>query len=271
LGFQQDNTLATIAVRCSNLAQTSIQVGNRRDLLQGRYNLIRIHPMIQAPTAIFIFLLIAAHAQLRGADPIPAIDPTLDGGVLFKNTCALCHGEKGEGKEELRSPSIAHQPAYYILNQLKSFRENHRGTDPADPQGIMMSAIAKALQPAQLEAVAKHVESLPLVVPKVLEIAGANLKEGQWLFEMRCMECHRFNASGELAFGSPPLVGLQGWYLTAQLEKFKSGKRGAAKGDINGAKMVFTSSFIENEQMLKDLVAYILSLNPSAGSDPFVN
>jgi cytochrome c553 len=83
------------------------------------------------------------------------------------------------------------------------------------------------------------------------------------------MECHRYNASGELAFGSPPLYGLQSWYLTAQLTKFKTGHRGTVKGDVNGAKMVFTSSFIENDQMLKDLVGYILSLNPIPENDPF--
>jgi hypothetical protein len=33
--------------------------------------------------------------------------------------------------------------------------------------------------------------------------------------------------------------------------------------------MVFTSSFIENDQMLKDLVGYILSLNPIPENDPF--
>jgi cytochrome c553 len=211
------------------------------------------------------------------AEPAPPVQapqvtfsPDLQGAKLFEQTCAVCHGLKGEGKDELRTPSIAHQPAYYILNQLASFRENRRGTDPTDPQGIMMAAIAKALQPGQLQSVATHVESMPLVIPATLTLEGADVKEGKYLFEMRCMECHRFNGSGELAFGSPPLYGLQGWYLTAQLIKFKSGHRGAIKGDVNGAKMVFTSSFIENDQMLKDLVGYILSLNPTPESDPFI-
>ena len=212
-----------------------------------------------------------AMAQQRPAPQVPAatVDPALQGAELFNKTCAVCHGAKGEGNTQLRSPSIAHQPAYYVLNQLRSFRENRRGTDPADPQGIMMAAIAKALQPGQIESIAQHIESLPLQPPAERTVAGADLKEGQWLFEMRCMECHRFNGSGELAFGSPPLYGLQGWYLEAQLKNFKSGKRGAAKGDVNGAKMVFTSSFIENDQMLKDIVGYILTLNPPLEKDPF--
>jgi cytochrome c553 len=218
-----------------------------------------------------VLFLLAALSRAAEPPPMPAVtfSPDLRGAELFEKTCAVCHGLKGEGKDELRTPSIAHQPAYYVLNQLRSFSEGRRGTDPADPQGVMMAAIAKSLSPDQIRSVASHIEAMPLVVPSLLTVEGADLKEGQWLFEMRCMECHRFNGSGELAFGSPPLYGLQGWYLTAQLTKFKSGHRGAAKGDVNGAKMVFTSSFIENDQMLKDIVGYILSLNPKPVSDPF--
>ena len=224
------------------------------------------------PAIVHVALLLQALlATASEPAPAPAVtfSPELMGAKLFAQTCAVCHGLKGEGKEELRTPSIAHQPAYYVLNQLRSFKENRRGTDPSDPQGIMMAAIAKALQPEQMQSVAAHIEGMPLVVPQQLTVEGADLKEGKWLFEMRCMECHRFNGSGELAFGSPPLYGLQGWYLSTQLSHFKTGRRGAAKGDINGAKMVFTSSFIENDQMLKDIVGYLLSLNPRTESDPF--
>ena len=70
------------------------------------------------------------------------------------------------------------------------------------------------------------------------------------------------NATGEIAFGSPPLVGQQAWYIMAQIGKFKNGQRGTVKGDVNGAKMVLSSNFIEDEQMLRDITAYILSLNP---------
>lgn len=90
------------------------------------------------------------------------------------------------------------------------------------------------------------------------------------------MECHRYNASGELAFGSPPLIGKQDWYLSAQLLKFKSGKRGAAKSDVNGAKMVLSSQVIQDEETLRDITAYIITLNDAYVasqqplSDPFI-
>ncbi|HAL71745.1 MAG TPA: hypothetical protein DCP71_08250 [Verrucomicrobiales bacterium] len=186
------------------------------------------------------------------------------GAQLFQTVCAACHGPQGEGKDDLKTPSIANLPEWYVQRQLTNFHEGRRGENgQVDPQGALMAAIAKTLKPEQMAAVANHVQSLALVVPKERTLEGAQVQAGQELFYERCMECHRYNASGEQLFGSPPLVGRQGWYLLAQLKKFKSLHRGNAKGDDKGAKMVMmTTLFIEDEQVMKNLVGYILTLNP---------
>lgn len=194
-----------------------------------------------------------------------------DGKTIFQTVCAQCHGTSGEGKIELKSPSIAGMPAWYVNTQFANLREGRRGHDAADPQSFMMAAIAKALQPEQIKAVVAHVEQMPIQVPQGKDrvMANTNPEEGMRLFQERCMECHRYNASGEMTFGSPPLIGRQGWYLEEQLKKFKSGKRGAVKNDVNGAKMVqMTTLFIEDEQMLRDVVAYIMTLNPDPVASP---
>ena len=219
--------------------------------------------------AVIALPLLCETMAAEPSAPVVIFPPDLMGAQLFAQACAVCHGPKGEGNVELSSPSIARQPAYYVRQQLRNFRENRRGTDPTDAQGVTMAAIAKLLQPDQIESVARHIETMPRVSPDPLTVEGADLKEGRWLYEMRCMECHRFNASGELAFGSPPLLGLQGWYLISQMQKFKNGQRGTAAGDVNGAKMVFAAGFIENDQVLRDIVGYILSLNPAPASGHF--
>ena len=230
---------------------------------------------IRQPLALLILGL--GGAVSHAADPVPpahAVDPVhpaiaatkaMDGKAIFQAVCAHCHGANGEGKIELKTPSIAGMPSWYVTTQFANFREGRRGQNAADPQPFMMAGIAKALQPEQVKAVITHVEKMPVVVPtgKDREMAGTDPKEGMQLFQERCMECHRYNASGEMAFGSPPLTGRQAWYLEEQLKRFKSGKRGAIKNDVNGAKMVqMTNLFIEDEQMLRNVVAYIMTLNP---------
>lgn len=187
------------------------------------------------------------------------------GAIVFQNVCTQCHGAKGEGRLDLKTPSIAGLPSWYAKTQLTNFREGRRGHDAADPQAFMMAAIAKALTPEQVATVTAHVEQMPRIIPsaKEREMPGTDLADGQRLFYERCMECHRYNASGEMTFGSPPLIGLQAWYLEDQLRKFKTGRRGAVKSDINGAKMVqMTTLFIEDDQMLRNVVAYLMTLNP---------
>lgn len=190
------------------------------------------------------------------------------GAIMFQNVCAQCHGPKGEGNIQIKSPSIAHLPSWYVIQQINNFRENRRGTDPTDPQGLLMAGISKTLQPDQVHTLAKHVEKMPMVVPTPTVAEGTtDIENGMILFQERCMECHRYNASGEMAFGSPPLTGRQDWYLADQIRKFKTGKRGTAKTDANGAKMVISSSYIGDEQTLNDVMAYIMTLNAAAAEE----
>lgn len=219
-------------------------------------------------TSLGLSMVVAAFSGETTAPP-PVVAPVVtadmkDGKVLFQNVCAACHGPDGEGKAELKSPAIAGLPDWYAKHQLASFREGRRGHDAKDGQAFLMAAIAKSLSAEQVQAVIDHTSKMKPTTPAGIDHApkDADLAEGQLAFQERCMECHRYNASGEIAFGSPPLIGQQGWYLTEQINKFKDGRRGTIKGDVNGAKMILSSSFIEDEQMLRDIVAYILTLNP---------
>jgi cytochrome c553 len=179
--------------------------------------------------------------------------------VIFQNLCASCHGAKGEGKVELKAPSIASLPAWYVQRQLESFQKDRRGAHPQDTEGQMMGAMAKVLSAAQTTAIAKVVEKLPRVTPE--QTIKVDVERGRELYEERCMECHRYNGEGELVFGAAPLVGLQDWYLAAQLRKFKTGVRGAAKDDESGQKMVkVTANFVEDEDMVRSLAAWLIQL-----------
>jgi cytochrome c553 len=212
-------------------------------------------------------MMVAAVACLFWAVVALQADASLPAGsagsVLYQNVCAQCHGAKGEGKVELRAPSIAGLPAEYVLAQLLHFREGRRGAAPDDPQAFLMSATAKALQPLHLGDVAQAVALLTTVSPPQPSTPADMhvLAQGRQLYQERCMECHRYNGKGEVVFGSAPLIGLQDWYLRAQLRQFIAGKRGTTPGDISGAKMRAAAQYVESEADLEAVVAYMMTLN----------
>jgi cytochrome c553 len=71
----------------------------------------------------FVLLSISA-AVLQAAEPVvPTVAPTkaTDGKTIFQTVCAQCHGNNGEGKAELKSPSIASLPSWYVNTQFANF------------------------------------------------------------------------------------------------------------------------------------------------------
>lgn len=194
-----------------------------------------------------------------------------EGRLLFQSLCVQCHSPQANGNEQLKVPAIAGLPDWYILGQFQHFDQGRRGKASDGPQAMVMAATLKAIPEVQRKAVAAYVESLPRQVPapEPAPAPMADLNEGRLLFQERCMECHRYNATGEKVFGSPPLLGLQAWYLRAQLHKFQTGARGAASPkDAYGLKMALSSRYAETQQDVENVVAYVLSLNSPAMAAP---
>ena len=75
-----------------------------------------------------------------------------------------------------------------------------------------------------------------------------------------CAACHGVQAEGNIALGSPALTGLNDWYLVTQLEHFKDGTRGSQPGDTYGAQMRASAGLLQDEQAIRDVVAYISTL-----------
>jgi uncharacterized protein len=50
------------------------------------------------------------------------------------------------------------------------------------------------------------------------------------------------------------------WYMARQLDKFKSGIRGADPRDVQGQQMAAMSAMLEDRQAMLDVFAYIRTL-----------
>tara|TARA_R110002096_G_scaffold44229_12_gene118971 strand:+ start:2036 stop:2725 length:690 start_codon:yes stop_codon:yes gene_type:complete len=182
----------------------------------------------------------------------------------YEQVCLACHGEKGQGKEELLSPSIAGLPAWYIEEQFRKFQDGKRGAHMEDVQGQQMRAITLSLTDQQIKDAAETVSKFPVILTE-LPSDEVDLAKGRRLFANECMACHRYNGKGEAVFHSAQLISLNRSYLRRQLENFHSGKRGAQPGDIYGKKMVDVSSRLGDEE-IDALVDYIGAL--AHGDDP---
>lgn len=98
--------------------------------------------------------------------------------------------------------------------------------------------------------------------------ADGDLMNGKAIY-VTCAACHGQNGEGLQATNSPRLSGLRESHLVLQLQKFRTGLRGANPEDIYGMQMVPIAKSLPNEQALLDVAAYIgtLQSNPPARTE----
>lgn len=172
--------------------------------------------------------------------------------------CAHCHGDQGQGIADYRAPSIAGLPKWYVQAQLDKFRIGARGDHPEDLDGLRMRPMSRTLaSQGEVDLVAEYVANLPIVEqPRTVE---GDAERGRALYET-CVQCHQQNGTGDPEQNAPPLLHQADWYLVAQLEKFKDGIRGTDALDATGAQMRPMALSLTDEQAVRDVVAYIMTL-----------
>lgn len=92
---------------------------------------------------------IAAAAAFANATRSPAPPVTISGdaekGKAHYSTCAACHGVDGKGNVALGSPDLTIANDWYLVTQLRNFRNGSRGSDPGDTYGMQMRASTQLL------------------------------------------------------------------------------------------------------------------------------
>jgi len=186
--------------------------------------------------------------------------PGMARGTELYETCVPCHGKSGAGDPALGAPAIAGLPQWYVEAQLGKFRSGQRGKHPGDMEGHRMRPMALSLNlEGDVPSVAQYVASLPAhPVPEML--TGGNPTAGAERYTTVCTVCHGADAMGNEAMGAPTLLNQADWYMVRQLDKFKTGMRGADTSDAQGQQMAAMSSTLEDHQAMLDVIAYIRTL-----------
>ncbi|WP_157218109.1 c-type cytochrome [Flavisphingomonas formosensis] len=80
--------------------------------------------------------------------PAPPLAPAGEGdatsGRALFESCAACHGARGEGNPTLQAPAIGGLDSWYVARQLANFRKGIRGRE-GDAEGEQMRAAAALL------------------------------------------------------------------------------------------------------------------------------
>jgi cytochrome c oxidase subunit 2 len=76
-------------------------------------------------------------------------------------TCAACHGPGGRGLQATNAPALAGMSDWYLVTQLKNFRQGIRGTHAKDMYGPQMSTMTGMLTSEQaIDDVVAHINTL---------------------------------------------------------------------------------------------------------------
>ena len=183
-----------------------------------------------------------------------------DRGEVVYQLCSTCHGEKGDGNPEALAPAIAGLSQWYVAAQLRGFRSGWRGGHFDDISGMRMRPMAMSIpRDTDIDAVAVYVEKLPPVQPEPV-LMGGDPAKGKALY-VTCIQCHGDKGQGLQSMNGPRLTHIHDWYLSEQMGKFKAGIRGGNPADINGILMRGMALGLADDQAVKDVIAYILTLS----------
>jgi len=183
-------------------------------------------------------------------------DPVL--GAASYAVCAACHGAQGEGLLALNAPKLSGQDPRYLKRQLRNYKAGLRGIHEDDVNGRVMAPMAATLvNDAMIDNVIAHIGTLP-DTPAESTIVDGDIAHGAKLYAL-CANCHGDDGQG-IRMNAPRQAGINDWYLLSQLKNFKQGIRGHHPEDLGGKQMRAMAQTLQDDQAMRDVVAYINTL-----------
>lgn len=132
--------------------------------------------------------------------------------------CSACHGDDGNSRME-KTPSLAGQPEFFLLNQLVLMREGVRQIE-------VMTPLVKDLTDTEIETLARHFARLTPTANKE-PVDQELVKRGAELAaRLHCGSCHLPTLAGQVQM--PRLAKQRIDYLIEAMKQFRDNKRSGA-------------------------------------------
>ena len=75
----------------------------------------------------------------------PTVTKNAAHGQKLYETCGVCHGADGRGIQATNAPRLKGMSDWYMVTQLKNFKQGIRGAHPKDMYGPQMASMAAIL------------------------------------------------------------------------------------------------------------------------------
>ena len=115
-----------------------------------------------------IIAALLASSSLMAAESVKANDSgsfsstEVDGAALYKQSCAVCHGDKATKSPETGVPALAGRDATRLALRIRAYRDqdNEVGTYTMHKTSDVMKNSTVKLSDRQIGALAKYISSL---------------------------------------------------------------------------------------------------------------
>ncbi len=179
-------------------------------------------------------------------------------GQALYGVCSACHGAQAQGNRDLNAPKLSGQASWYLMRQLRDFKQGIRGAHDKDVYAKQMIPFATMLaDDAAIKNVVAYIGSLPEVRPPSSVLGNPDRGRAHYT---TCVSCHGAAGQGIWTTNAPRLSNMSDWYLQRQLQNFRQGIRGSHREDFYGAQMVSMAKALPDDQAINDLLDYVHTL-----------
>jgi cytochrome c553 len=201
--------------------------------------------------------LLAAICPAASMGELPEYAPSeVERGQQIYVICGACHGSLAQGEQRLGAPSLVGQQDAYLLRQLRNFRTGLRGGKGDDQARQMRLILDTVSNESDWKAVIAYLVSLPIQHPQP-SLRG-DIKAGRQIYTS-CSACHGSSAEGNEALDAPSLRSLPDWYIVDELQKYRTGARGASPDDAPGIRMRAVAATLRSDEDIRAVASFIVS------------
>jgi cytochrome c553/uncharacterized protein (DUF302 family) len=192
--------------------------------------------------------------------PLGANAVDLANGQEINKSCALCHGNIGQGTPGKLSPRLAGMPKEYLMKATKEYRDGIR----KNPLMVKTASIDK-MSDADIEDIATYLSMIDIRPDASFDVrqSSGNTEEGEELFMDECKTCHARDGYGKPRKEAPPLAGQHVEYLYQSMKMFQYKSRIHANDEED-------ETFDEFKDVeLTNLTSFIATLDDESFKDGF--